>query len=95
MDIRRGNGKTTQELAEILDSMVKDATIRGYESGLKDMLFVLSQVWEDKDFYKFLEIIPGDNVFNQYGAEDLMEKWALYRQERDGKEGEAHDGLYI
>ena len=84
MDIRRGNGKTTQELAEILDSMVKDATIRGYESGLKDMLFVLSQVWEDKDFYKFLEIIPGDNVFNQYGAEDLMEKWALYNQEEGG-----------
>lgn len=84
MDIKRGNGKTTQELAEILDSMVKDATIRGYESGLKDMFFVLSQVWENEGFYKFLEIIPGDNVFNQYGAEDLMEKWALYNQEEDG-----------
>ena len=85
MDIRRGNGKTTQELAEILDSMVKDATILGYESGLNDMFFVLSQVWEDENFYKFLEIIPGDNVFNQYGAEDLMEKWALYNQEEGGK----------
>lgn len=84
MDIRRGNGKTTQELAEILDGMVKDATILGYESGLNDMFFVLSQVWEDENFYKFLEIIPGDNVFNQYGAEDLMEKWALYNQEEGG-----------
>lgn len=84
MDVKRGNGKTTQELAEILDSMVKDATIRGYESGLNDMFFVLSQVWEDENFYKFLEIIPGDNVFNQYGAEDLMEKWALYNQEEGG-----------
>ena len=81
MDVKRKNGKTTQELAEILDSMVKDATIRGYESGLKDMFFVLSQVWENKHFYNFLEIIPGDSVFNQYGAEDLMEKWALYNQE--------------
>lgn len=89
MDIKRGNGKTTQEIAEILDSMVTDATIRGYESGLKDMFFVLCQVWEDENFYKFLEIIPGDNVFNQYGAEDLMEKWALYCQERNGKEGGA------
>lgn len=83
MDVKRGNGKTTQELAEILDSMVKDATIRGYESGLKDMFFVLSQVWENKHFYKFLEIIPGDSVFNKYEAEDLMEKWALYEQEED------------
>lgn len=85
MDAKRGNGKTTQELAEILYSMVKDATIRGYESGLKDMFFVLSQVWEDENFYKFLEIVPGDSIFNQYGAEDLMEKWALYNQEEDGK----------
>lgn len=87
MVAKRGNGKTTQELAEILDSMVNDATIRGYESGLKDMFFVLSQVWEDENFYKFLEIIPGDNVFNQYGAEDLMEKWALYNQEESERKG--------
>lgn len=84
MDVKRGNGKTTHELAEILYSMVKDATIRGYESGLNDMFFALSQVWEDENFYKFLDIIPGDNVFNQYGAEDLMEKWALYNQEEGG-----------
>lgn len=89
MDVKRGNGKTTQELAEILDSMVKDATIRGYESGLKDMFFALSQVWEDKDFYKFLEISPGDNVFNQYGAEDLMEKWALYQNKDSESKGGA------
>lgn len=89
MDVKRGNRKTTQELAEILDDMVKDATVRGYESGLKDMFFVLSQVWEDENFYKFLEIIPGDNVFNQYGAEDLMEKWALYHQEEGKRKGGA------
>ena len=89
MGIGRGKRKTTQELAEILDSMVKDATIRGYESGLKDMFFTLSQVWEDKDFYKFLEIIPGDNVFNQYGAEDLMEKWALYQNKDSESKGGA------
>ena len=89
MDTKRGNGKTTQELAEILGNMVEDATMFGYKSGLKDMFFVLSQVWEDEDFYKFLEIIPGDNVFNKYEAEDLMEKWALYEQEEDstGKGG--------
>lgn len=81
MDVNRGNGKTTQEIAEILDSMVKDAVVRGYNSGLNSMFFVLSQVWEDEGFYKFLEIIPGDSVFNQYGAEDLIEKWALYNQE--------------
>lgn len=85
MEIKRENRKTTQELAEILDDMVKDATVRGYESGLKDMFFVLSQVWEDDGFYKSLKIIPGDNVFNVYGAEDLMEKWALYRLEKDSK----------
>ena len=89
MDVKRGNGKTTQEIAEILDSMVEDAVMQGYESGLNDMFFVLSQVWEDEGFYKFLEIVPGDSIFNQYGAEDLMEKWALYCQERNGKEGGA------
>ena len=92
MDVKRGNRKTTQGLAEI-----QDATTLGYESGLKDMFFVLSQVWEDEGFYKFLEIVPGDSIFNQYGAEDLMEKWALYclivRRETARKE--VHDGLYI
>lgn len=87
MDAKKGNRKTTQELAEILDDMVKEAMVRGYESGLKDMFFVLSQVWEDDGFYKFLKIIPGDNIFNVYGAEDLMEKWALYHQEKDDKGG--------